>query len=303
MSNPLQLINLQELAAVTSGSPEIAIAIIDGPIDTTHPAFDGTNLQAAAQPGCQSVTSLACYHGTFVAGILGAQRSSEAPAICPDCSFFLRPIFCEEIGSQACPEVTPQDLADALQEALGAGVKIINLSLGLTAPRLLKTPELQTLFAEAANQGTLIVAAAGNLKQIGPIPLFNHPWVIPVAACDELGHLAEGSNIGLSVGRRGLLAPGKSILSTTSGGGYSRMSGTSVAVPFVTGTLALLWSQFPHLSGAQLRRAILNSSGSRRSIKPPLLNAASSWRSLLQSHDSRLMGANYPSSRRIPYHG
>ncbi len=287
MSDPLQLINLQQLMEVTSGSPEIAIAIIDGPVDTTHPAFEGTNLQAAAQPGCQSVTSLACYHGTFIAGMLGAQRSSEAPAICPDCSFFLRPIFCEETSSQACPKVTPQDLADALKEALGAGVNIINLSLGLAAPRLLEATELQNLFAEAANQGTLIVAAAGNLKHIGPIPLFNHHWVIPVAACDAQGHLAPGSNIGLSVGRRGLLAPGKDILSTASGGGYQRMSGTSVAVPFVTGTLALLWSQFPHLSASQLRRTILQQSpGSRRSIKPPLLNTASSLRSLLQSNDS-----------------
>ena len=288
MSDPLQLINLQELVEATSGSSEIAIAIIDGPVDTSHPAFEGTNLQAAAQPGCQSVTSLACYHGTFIAGILGAQRSSEAPAICPDCSFFLRPIFCEETSSQACPEVTPQDLAAALKEALQAGVNIINLSLGLAAPRLLEAPELQTLFAEAANQGTLIVAAAGNLKHIGPIPLFNHPWVIPVAACDARGNLAEGSNIGLSVGRRGLLAPGKDILSTVSGGGYRPMSGTSVAVPFVTGTLALLWSQFPHLSATQLRRTILQSLGSRRSIKPPLLNAAGIQRSLLQSRNSGL---------------
>ena len=179
-------------------------------------------------------------------------------------------------------------MAEALKEVLGAGVNIINLSLGLAAPRLLEAPELQTLFAEAAHQGTLIVAAAGNLKHIGPIPLFNHPWVIPVAACDAQGHLAQGSNIGLSVGRRGLLAPGKDILSTASGGGYQRMSGTSVAVPFVTGTLALLWSQFPHLSAAQLRRTILQSPGSRRSIKPPLLNAASSWQALQQSNNSGL---------------
>lgn len=288
MTDPLQLINLHELVEVTSGSPEIAIAIIDGPVDTNHPAFDGTNLQASAQPGCQSVTSLACSHGTFIAGILGTQRSSEAPAICPDCSFFLRPIFCEETISQACPEVTPQDLVDALKEALAAGVNIINLSLGLAGPRLLEAPELQTLFAEAANQGTLIVVAAGNHKHIGPIPLFNHPWVIPVAACDTQGHLAQGSNIGLSVGRRGLLAPGKDILSTASGGGYHRMSGTSVAVPFVTGTIALLWSKFPHLSAAQLRRSILQHPGSRRSIKPPLLNAASSWRFLLSQNDSRV---------------
>jgi hypothetical protein len=35
-------------------------------------------------------------HGTFVTGMLFARRNSVAPAICPNCTLILRPIFVEE---------------------------------------------------------------------------------------------------------------------------------------------------------------------------------------------------------------
>jgi len=283
MLDPLQLIQISPLLAATTGRSETVIGAIDGPV-ASHPDLQNTNLQTlstAAEQGCESVTSSACAHGTFIAGILSASRESQAPGLCPDCSLVLRPIFCEVTPTRTqCPEVTPQDLAAAIVETVDAGVRAINLSLGLADASLLNRPELKDAFNYAFKKGVLLIAASGNQGRIGPVPLFSHPWVIPVAACDLQGRLQAGSNIGPSVGKRGLMAPGVGIVSTAASGGYTTMSGTSVAVPFVTGTAALLWSLFPQATAAEIRDALLLPRVPRKSVNPPLLNAAASWRAL-----------------------
>ena len=64
------------------------------------------------------------------------------------------------------------------------------------------------------NVVAIIVATSGNQGNIGSISIIHHQWIIPVAACDEYGHLDPMSNFGPSVGSRGLMAPGINITST-----------------------------------------------------------------------------------------
>src|SRR5438128_11754290 len=78
-SNVLDLVNLAPLMELTSGRPEIVIGLIDGPVVITHPDLAGENVREI--PGrirgtCAQASSLACMHGTFVAGILCAKRIS-----------------------------------------------------------------------------------------------------------------------------------------------------------------------------------------------------------------------------------
>eukprot|EP00955_Chlamydomonas_euryale_P001270 14871-Chlamydomonas_euryale.AAC.1 len=56
-----------------------------------------------------------------------------------------------------------------------------------------------------------------------------------------------------------LFAPGVSIYSTARGGGYTYMSGTSMATPHVAGAAALLWSLAPGLSAADVKFRVLSS--------------------------------------------
>jgi hypothetical protein len=89
----LNLINLATLIEFTSGIPQIAIGLIDGPVAIEHPALNSNRLREIpreATGGCADPTSVACTHGTFVAGILLGKRGSAAPAICPECTLRTR---------------------------------------------------------------------------------------------------------------------------------------------------------------------------------------------------------------------
>jgi hypothetical protein len=84
--NHLYLIQLSALMELTSGRPEIVVRLIDGPVAINHPGLVSENIREI--PGsmhgtCTQSNSIACIHGTFVAGISSAKRNSVAPAICP----------------------------------------------------------------------------------------------------------------------------------------------------------------------------------------------------------------------------
>jgi len=294
--DPLNLIRLQSMMAISRGIPNVTIGLIDGPVDMNHPAFDGSKISAVNQSQiavCKNASSIACRHGTFITGILCAKRGLAAPAICPGCKLLLRPIFIETPDNSSkginkedimFPSTRPEELSEAIIEVVNAGARIINLSLGLSTSSLIRYPILQEAYDYARLHGTIIVAASGNQGNIGSISLLQNEWIIPVAACNEYGQLDPISNFGPSIGYRGLMAPGINITSTKSGGGYTKMSGTSFAAPFVTGSIALLWCIFSKATATELIHAIrlAASSRSHRSIIPPLLNMEDTYR-ILQS--------------------
>ncbi len=281
MREDLERFHLAGLAGMTQGRPDLKVAIIDGPVDSSHPELREaaiTQLGAAAA-GCRVTPSLACRHGTFVAGILVAARSSRAPALCPGCSLLVRPIFCEALVFGQCPVVTEDDLAAALMEVIDAGARIVNLSMGLTRAGGARSRRLRQVYDHARASGVLLVGASGNQSLRRVNPLFAHPWLIPVAAADRQGRIDRHSNLGDFVSRQGLLAPGVEVRSLLAGGGYRRMSGSSFATAFVTGALALLWSLYPRASAEQLRRAILRPDTARAG-GPPLLDGEAGRRAL-----------------------
>jgi subtilisin family serine protease len=276
----LDLVNLTPLMQLTSGRAEIAIGLIDGPVAVHHPDLAFEHIRKIAgipNEGCAHVGSSACMHGTFVAGILSAKRGSAAPAICPSCTLLLRPIFAETVSANESgwlPRASPEELATAIIECIDAGARVINISAALAEPSTKAERELEGALNYAANRGGIVVAAAGNQGAIGSSSITRHPWVIPVAACDLRGRLLRQSNLGSSIGRRGVSVPGEEITSLGAGGGSISFGGTSAATPFVTGTLALLWSAFPRASTPTLKLAVTHTHGSRRpTVVPPLLNA------------------------------
>jgi subtilisin family serine protease len=167
------------------------------------------------------------------------------------------------------------ELAAAISECVDVGARVINLSLALARPSAKGDQALEAALNHAVKRGVIVVAAAGNQGALGSSVITRHSWVIPVAACDFRGRPTNESNLGSSIGQRGLVAPGDAVTSLSSEGQPVTFGGTSVAAPFVTGAIALLWSEFPAASAAQIKLALTQASALRRaSVVPPLLNAA-----------------------------
>jgi subtilisin family serine protease len=273
----LNLIKLAELMTISSGSPNISIGLIDGPVLTSHKDFFQENIRVLSSKrsgSCITSSSLACIHGTLVAGMLKARRDSKTPGICPRCTLLIRPIFNESTYStDVIPSATSEELSDAIIGCIKEGVKIINLSAALVSPTVSGIGDLKQVLDFASRHGVIVVAASGNQNTIGSTSITSHPWVIPVSACDDAGNPINNSNFGWSIGRHGLSAPGNHIKSLGTDGKQKVFGGTSAAAPFVTGTIALLWSEFKNASAYEIKFAVTHSSRIRRTIIPPLLNA------------------------------
>jgi subtilisin family serine protease len=180
------------------------------------------------------------------------------------------------------PRATAYELAEAIAESVTAGASVLNMSVGLL-PSNIGQRRLQESLDFAAKRGVLIVAAAGNQSSVGSSVITRHPWVIPVVSCDPHGRPGRQSNLGASIGRHGLAAPGEGIPTIGPDGNLRSFSGTSAAAPFVTGAIALLWSEFPTATASRIKLAVTQAGGlGRRTIAPPLLNAQVAYLDLAQ---------------------
>jgi subtilisin family serine protease len=276
---PLELVGLTVLAARTQGSGAVSVGLIDGPVDVNHPDFSEATLRVIGPPravaACEGSVGIGCLHGTFTAGILAGRRASSAPAICPGSPLLIRPIF-DDANSDGFAHVaaTPTELATAIVDCVAAGARVVNVSAELVAAGSSREQALLGgALDRAARGGAIVVVAAGNRARVGGSVLARHPWVLPVAACDRHGRPLPETNLGASVGQRGVLAPGEEIVSLAPGGRTTVLSGTSASAAFVSGAIALAWSLAPMLAASDLRWAVTRAHRRRRSVVPPLLSA------------------------------
>jgi subtilisin family serine protease len=199
-------------------------------------------------------------HGTHVAGIIGAVGDNGLGVAGVNWSVQLMALkFLNSKG-----EGTIFNAVKAYKYAVNNGARIINASY--THINFDSSEKVAIDVARTA--GVLVVAAAGNSgsnNDLSPFYPASHSLdnILSVAATDPRDNRATFSNIGaFSVD---LGAPGVNIYSTIrlaltgldGQWGYNYMSGTSMAAPFVTGAAALLWSQHPELSYAEIRDALL----------------------------------------------
>jgi hypothetical protein len=129
-------------------------------------------------------------------------------------------------------------VANGIIHATDCGAKIISMSIGGWGDSEL----IHEAVKYAYDAGVLLVAAAGNENTNLIFYPAGYDEVISVAATDEYDNPAQFSNWGDWIE---LAAPGVNIYSTVSGG-YTSMSGTSMACPHVAGVAALVWSQYPN---------------------------------------------------------
>jgi subtilisin family serine protease len=290
--DPLQLVGMPGLMALTEGRGEVAVGIVDGPVALDHPdlATECVRILAGSSGACRVPRSEACRHGTFVAGILAARRGSRAPAIAPGCTLLVRPIFSEAALAGELPSATPGELAEAIVDCVDAGASILNLSAALSEGSIGAQRELGEALGYTTQRGVLVVVAAGNQGTLGGSVITHHPWTIPVVAYGRAGRPLMHSNLGRSMGSRGVGAPGEGVVSLAPEGEPVTSGGTSVAAPFVSGAAALLWSAFPDAAAVEVKHALLSSLvGRRRTVTPPLLDAWRAYEVLSEGQARRAM--------------
>jgi subtilisin family serine protease len=280
----LDLVGLTPLMALTRGVPDIGIGLIDGPIALDHPALTREHVRElvpCTPARCREPDSVACLHGTFIAGVLSAVPDSAAPAICPDCTLLARPISTQPVAPHAqAPRVSPGELAGAVVDCVDAGARILHLSVAMSLPSKDDDRALMHALDHAAQRGVIAVVAADDEGIVGSSLMVRQPWMIAVAPCDVTGRALDYTNLGNSIGRRGLTAPGVKITSLGVAGDMRVFGDSCVAAAFVTGAVALLWSLFPRASAGQIKTAVAPAqSGARRSVAPPLLDA---WQAYLE---------------------
>lgn len=288
---PLDLVKLGPVMERTAGRPEVVIGLIDGPVALGHPGLAGENIrEITARTGrCSTDANAGCFHGTFVAGILSAKRGSSAPALCPNCTLVVRPIFPEtDEPTLRLPAATPRELSAAVLECIEAGARILNLSAALTQASPRDERDLTAVLDYASQRGVVLVAAAGNQSLVGGSVITRHPAVLPVVGYSLAGWPTTQSNLGAAIGKQGLGSPGEGVTSLRPGGGTAIGGGTSVAAPFVTGAIGLLLSAFPRATATHVRSVLTRvAQCRRRTVVPPLLDALSGYWALSQANPRR----------------
>jgi subtilisin-like proprotein convertase family protein len=192
-------------------------------------------------------------HGTHVAGIIGAEGNNHTGVVGVDPNAILMPLkFMDASGQGSIGAYIA-----ALDYAIHEGAKISNNSwAGGTF-----TSILYDAIANARAHGVIFVAAAGNASMnIDRNPSYPASYdlsnVVVVASTSRTGALSGFSNYGR--GTVDVAAPGEGILSTLPNKQYGQLSGTSMAAPEVSGTLALIWAEHPHWSYTQVINQLLS---------------------------------------------
>ena len=176
-------------------------------------------------------------HGTHVAGIIAANgNNNTVVGVAPWANLYILKAI-DRTGSGKVSWVI-----NAINYAVEKKVDIISMSLGMPN----NDPKLEKAIKLAVNNNILVVCAAGN-EGDGNSGDYEYSYpasyvdVISVGAVDKKGVPASFSNANLVVD---LVAPGVDVVSTYPNNQFASLSGTSMAAPHVSGSLALLknWS-------------------------------------------------------------
>lgn len=280
-------INVLRAWSVTKGSKNVKIAVIDTGVDYTHPdlkaqmdvnteelngksgvdddnngyiddvyGYDFANKDGDPQDGHG--------HGTHCAGVIGASHNDAGVAGVMEDVKIVGIKFLTDGGSGETI-----DAIAAIDYAIKRGVHVMSNSWGGGD----KEQSLEDAIKSAEAAGITFVAAAGN-ESTDNDSTASYPAnyevsnVVSVGSYTASGTRSSFSNYGLKSVH--VTAPGTNILSTYKRGGYTTMSGTSMATPHIAGVVGLLLSKEPNLTPAEIRERLVNTS-----VKTSKLSTAS----------------------------
>ena len=260
------------------GSRDVVVALVDTGIDYTHEDLAGriwTNVDEIPGNGIDDdgngyvddVYGWNFYsdtndvyvgtedaHGTHGAGTIAANADNGTGIAGIVQSDHVKVMAVKALGGSDGSGTTAS-IIQAIQYAEANGAQICNLSLG-------SSQNDPALYRTMASSDMLFVVAAGNdgtdLETSPSYPAsYDLDNVISVANIRYDGELDPTSSYGAA--SVDLAAPGSYILSTTPGGTYSYMTGTSMAAPMVSAAAAMVYSAFPNATLADVKDILLAS--------------------------------------------
>jgi subtilisin family serine protease len=268
---------------------DIIVAVIDTGIDYTHPDLAANMWVNEAElnglPGVDDdhngyIDDIYGYdfcnndgdpkddffHGTHCAGIIGAVGNNNigVTGVCWNVKL-MAVKFLDSGGSGYT-----SNAIKCVQYAVKMGAKVLSNSWGGGG----YDTALRDAINAAAEKNVLFIAAAGNSAGNNDVnPAYPATYdcnnIISVLSTDRLDAISSFSCYGQTTVDIG--APGSNILNTfptyqtaamTSYGlstNYATISGTSMATPHVSGACALVWSQNPLLTAADVKNIIMSS--------------------------------------------
>lgn len=263
--------------AITKGSEDVVIAVLDTGVDYTHPDLVSNMWIRPDRIPQYGDNELGIYndrygfnaadnaadpmdengHGTHCAGVIGAEADNDLGIAGINWNARIMPLKFLGRGGFG----TTKDAIEAINYAVdrkkkGVNVRIISASWGSTQ----YSKALEDAIRAAGENGILFVAAAGNSstdndKRPHYPSNYDLPNVVSVAALDRSDHLASFSNYGTKT--VDVAAPGKEIVSTWLSEAYREASGTSMATPHVAGIAALIVANEPDISVEKLKARLI----------------------------------------------
>lgn len=243
----------------------VKIAVLDSGIDATHPDFAG-RIGASMDFTGSGDTVDQSGHGTHVASIAagtGAASGGRYRGVAPAADLVIGKVLnADDAGYESW-------IIDGMEWAASSGADVVNLSLGGPVTKG-DDPMSQALDALSAQYHTTFVVAAGNTGPDEPgTDDVTSPGAaaaaLTVGAVTKADHLWAGSRGGLmgdAYIKPDIAAPGASITAAQAAGtgpegsSYTTKTGTSMATPHVTGSVALIAQQHPDWGPEQLKAAL-----------------------------------------------
>ena len=252
----LNRINMPQAWELVTGNSNIKIAVIDTGIYAGHQDLGYGNQNYSHVDTLNSwdyIRNVAYmipryYHGTAVAGIIGAKTNNEVG-------------IAGIVGGDACKgttllslcigesnDINDEVIGDAIIDAVDKGSKIINLSIATS-----ETTEINEAIEYAYTNGVLVVCAAGNNSWHGvDFPASNNR-TIAIGGTTQSNDRVYDSSYGTGLD---FVAPGVNIYTATLGDTYSSFNGTSFAAPQVTGVIALMLAINPELTFEEIHKIL-----------------------------------------------
>lgn len=249
-------INLWNTWDITTGISSIKIAVIDSGVNWNNPDLGYgddtyTNLDSNLEKDYLSdpYDQYRDWHGTSTAGVIGAKTNNGegvAGVAGGNNSHGATVISYRIIKGTTSPATY---VADAIIDATDDGVKVINCSFDCNS-----TQDRIDAITYAYNHGVTIVCSTGNYNNSNITFPASDTRTIAVGAINNYDlRWSESSSTGSNYGSGiDLVAPGVDVF-TTFTYTYGNETATSVASPFVAGTVALMRSMNSSLSPSQIR--------------------------------------------------